>query len=145
MLINTIVTFYTKRPKMKSIDILLNILTISTTVFCFLTSQKSTIFTKNISTFYIFIKNSQNICFEKIYVNHIFFVFFMWMTWITRLISGFFLYFPHFSMWITFFSFFEVWAFFFDKKFELCKMLIFKFSSTKFIHISYVENVDNRG
>ena len=143
MLINTIVTFYTKRPKMKSIDILLNILTISTTVFCFLTSQKSTIFIKNISTFYIFIKSSQNICFEKIYVNHIFFVFFMWMTWITRLISGFFLYFPHFSMWITFFAIFKVWSFFFDKKTLLCKLLILIFSSTLFIHIPYVENVDS--
>ena len=145
MLVITTPSFYTIRLKMKSIDILPNILTIYLPIFSFLTSQKSTFFIKNISTFFIFIKNSQNICFEKKYVNRLILCFFMWMKWITRLISGILPCFAHFGMWITFLRFLKVWSFFFDIKNELCKLLIFNFSSTKFIHISYVENVDNRG
>ena len=130
---------------MKSVDIFPNILTIHNPLHHFLTSQKSTFFSKKLSTFFIFIKMSQNICFEKKYVNRNNCGFFMWMKWITRLISGFFLYFPHFSMWITFFAIFKVWSFFFDKKTLLCKLLILIFSSTFFIHIYYVENVDKWG
>mgnify|MGYP003300793991 CR=1 FL=1 len=130
---------------MKSIDIFLNFLTIYRLFSRFLTFKKSIFFSLKLSTFYIFIKNSQNICFEKEYVNRMILYFFMWMKWITRLISGLLPYFEHFGMWITFLRFLKVWSFFFDKKNELCKLLIFTFSSTKFIHISYVENVDNRG
>ena len=66
----------------------------------------------------------------------------MWIKWITPLITRFFPVFSCFFMWITFFHFLKVWAFFFDIFFRLCKLLIFIFSSTFFIHTLYVENVD---
>ena len=57
-------------------------------------------------TFCKFIKNKQNTCFEKKYVNFKISKQFMWIKWITPLITRFFPYFSHFSMWITFFLIF---------------------------------------
>ena len=142
---NKLSTFYTKFSQKKSFDIFQNILTISYPFSRFLTPKKSIFFYTKLSTFHIFIKNKQNICFDKNYVNRDNSHFFMWITWITSLITLFFPVFSCFSMWITFLQFLKFWYFFLDKKIRLCKLLILNFSSTTFIHTPYVENVDNWG
>ena len=142
---NKLSTFYTKFSQKKSFDIFQNILTISYPFSRFLTLEMSIFFPKKLSTFCKFIKNKQNTCFEKNYVNLKIPKHFMWIKWITPLITCFFPYFIRFSMWITFFQFLSFWSVFFDKNFCLCKLLILNFQSTIFIHIPYVENVDNWG
>ena len=73
MLINTIVTFYTKRPKMKSIDILLNILTISTTVFLFFDITKvNNFYQKHIHILHLYQKLTKHLFRKNICKPHIF-------------------------------------------------------------------------
>ena len=67
MLINTIVTFYTKRPKMKSVDMILNILTISTTVFLFFDITKvNNFYQKHIHIFELYQKCTKHLFQNKL-------------------------------------------------------------------------------